>query len=163
VAAIVAPLMAVQRAAAAQVALADRHLRSLARSSARARQLMTVPAIGVVTSLAFLGTVDDPNRFARAGQVGAYVGLTPRRYQSGAMDYSGRISKCGDALTRGYLFEAAHILLRRVKRPSALQAWGKRLATRIGWKKATVAVARKLAVIMARMLKDGSDFQWQAA
>src|SRR3712207_8866226 len=86
----------------------------------------------------------------RSSSVGAYIGLTPRRYQSGEADYTGHISRCGDKLLRAYLYEAAGIILHRVSRRSALKAWGTRLAKRIGTKKATVAVARKLSVIPHR-------------
>lgn len=104
--------------------------------------------------------MDDPARFVRSSGVGAYFGLTPRRYQSGEVDRDGSVSKCGDTLTRTYLFEAAGTLLARVARWSALKAWGARLARRIGSKKARVAVARKLAVIMHRIWIDGSEFRW---
>jgi transposase len=92
--------------------------------------------------------------------VGAYFGLTPRRHQSGEVDRSGKVSKSGDALTRTYLFEAAGALLSRVARWSALKAWGVRLARRVGGKKARVALARKLAVLMHRVWTDGTEFRW---
>jgi transposase len=92
--------------------------------------------------------------------VGAYFGLTPRRHQSGETDYDGKISRCGDVLTRTYLFEAAGVLLARVARWSALKAWGTRLAKRVGGKKARVALARKLAVLMHRVWVDGTEFRW---
>ena len=92
--------------------------------------------------------------------VGAYVGLTTRRYASGEVDWTGRISKCGDKLLRSYLYEAANVLLTRVAKWSALKAWGIRLAKRSGLRKAKVAVARKLAVILHRMWIDGTEFNW---
>jgi len=92
--------------------------------------------------------------------VGAYLGLTTRRYASGETDWTGRISKRGDAMLRSYLFEAAGVLLTRVQKWSKLKAWGLKLAKRIGMRKAKVAVARKLAVILHRMWIDGTDFQW---
>ena len=92
--------------------------------------------------------------------MGAYFGLTPRRHQSGEVDRDGRVSKCGDALTRTYLFEAAGALLCRVTKGSALKAWGTRLARRVGSKKARVALARKLAVLMHRVWIDGTEFRW---
>ena len=88
------------------------------------------------------------------------VSLTPRRFQSGETDYTGKISRCGDRLTRTYLYEAAGIILNRVSRWSTLKAWRTRLARKIGHKKATVAVARKLAVILHRMWRDGTEFRW---
>src|SRR6266702_4102167 len=105
-------------------------------------------------------TIDDPTRFKRSRSVGAYVGLTTRRHASGETDWTGRISKCGDAMLRSYLFEAANVLLTRVPKWSALKAWGMRLAKRNGLRKAKVAVARKLAVILHRMWVDGTEFNW---
>ena len=121
---------------------------------------MSAPGVGVLVALAYVSVVDAPERFARSSSVGAYIGLTPRRYQSGEEDYTGHISRCGDKLLRTYLYEAAGIILHRVPRWSALKAWGTRLARRIGTRKATVAVARKLSVILHRMLRDGSEFRW---
>ena len=121
---------------------------------------MTTPGIGPITALMFKATLDDPTRFARSRNVGAYLGLTPRRHASGEIDWTGRISKCGDAMLRSYLYEAAGVLLTRVQKWSALKAWGMRLAKRIGMRKARVAVARKLAVILHRMWVDGADFIW---
>ena len=123
---------------------------------------MTVPGVGPMTALAFVTAIDDPARFARSASVGPYLGLTPRRHQSGGIDWSGRISKHGDSLARHMLYEAANSLLSRVRRWSALKAWGMRLARRIGAKKARVALARKLAVILHRMWCDASDFRWTA-
>jgi transposase len=113
-----------------------------------------------ITALAFKATIDDPARFARSRSVGAYVGLTSRRHASGEVDWTGRISKCGDAMLRSYLFEAAGVLLTRVPKWSAVKAWGVRLAKRNGLRKAKVAVARKLAVILHRMWIDGTEFNW---
>ena len=101
--------------------------------------------IGPITALAFYSAIDDPTRFQHSRLVGAYVGLTPRRHASGEVDWTGRISKCGDAMVRTYLFEAAGVLLTRVQHWCSLKAWGVRLWKRIGFKKAKVAVARKLA------------------
>ena len=123
------------------------------------RQLMTVPGIGPVAALAFRTGVDDPHRFARSRTVAAHFGMTPKRFQSGEMDYSGRISKCGDRAVRQALFDAAGSLLRRCRKPSALRTWGLRIMKRAGIKKATVAVSRKMAVIMHRMWLDGTNFQ----
>jgi transposase len=119
---------------------------------------MTAPGLCPITSLCFKATIDDPTRFKRSRSVGAYVGLTNRRHASGEVDWSGRISKCGDAMLRTYLFEAANVLLTRATKWSALNAWGIRLAKRNGLRKAKVAVARKLAVILHRMWVDGTEF-----
>ena len=121
---------------------------------------MTVPGVEPLTALAFVTTVDDPTRFRRSSSVGAYLGLTPRRHQSGERDVSGRISKCGDRLTRSYLFEAANVLLTRVERWSSLKAWAIRLSKRSGTKKAKVALARKLATLLHRLWQDGTTFRW---
>lgn len=127
------------------------------------RQLMTVPGVGPLTALAFRATVDQPERFRRSRDVGAHLGLTPRRYQSGETDVQGRVSRCGDELARTLLYEAAHTLLTRCKKWSALKAWGMNVAKRRGMAKARVAVARKLAVIMHRMWCDHSEFRWGKA
>ena len=134
----------------------------MARQDEAVRRLMTAPGVGTLVALAYASVIDDPGRFPRSSSVGAYLGLTPRRYQSGEEDYAGRISRCGDRLLRSYLFEAAGVVLHRVSKWSALKAWGTRLAKRIGAKKATVAVARKLSVIIHRLLRDGSEFRWSA-
>ena len=121
---------------------------------------MTVPGVGPITALAFLSSVDDPSRFKHARDVGPYLGLTPTRYQSGETDRQGRISKCGDTFTRTCLYEAAHVLLTRVQRFSPLKAWGMRLAKRIGGRKARIAVARKMAIILHCIWTDGTEFWW---
>jgi transposase len=123
---------------------------------------MTAPDVGVVVALAYVSAIDDPERFAKSSSVGAYVGLTPRRFQSGEADSTGHISRCGDALLRTYLFEAAGIILHRAATGSTLKAWGTRRVKRIGAKEATVAVARKLAGILHRMWTDASEFRWSA-
>jgi transposase len=138
----------------------DRKALKLARNDAQVRRFMTVPGIGPITALCFKATIDDPTRFKRSRSVGAYVGLTTRRHASGEIDWTGRISKCGDAMLRSYLFEAAGVLLTRVPKWSTLKAWGMRLAKRNGLRKATVAVARKLAVILHRMWVDVTEFNW---
>jgi len=124
------------------------------------RRLMTVPGIGPLTALAFRATIDQPGRFRKSRDVGAHLGLTPRRYQSGQTDVQGRISRCGDELARTALYEAAHSPLIRSSKWSALRAWGLSVAKRRGMARARVAVARKLAVILHRMWADGSEFRW---
>ena len=127
------------------------------------RRFMTIPGVGPVTALAFKTTIDRPDRFRRSADVGAHLGLTPRQYQSGETDRRGRISRCGDTFTRTALFAAANVMLSRTTQWTALKAWGTRLAARSSLKKAKVAVARKLAVIMHRMWRDGTPFRWTAA
>jgi transposase len=158
----VRPLLVVRDMVGREIVGLSRKLLALARTNEASRRLMTVPGIGPITALAFQSAIDDPIRFRRSRSVGAYVGLTSRRYASGEIDWSGRISKCGDGMVRTYLFEAAGVLLTRVPQWCALKAWGLRLSKRVGFKKARVAVARKLAVILHRMWRDGTDFQWSA-
>lgn len=124
------------------------------------RRLMTVPGVGPLTALAFRATIDQPDRFRKSRDVGAHLGLTPRRYQSGETDVQGRISRCGDELARTALYEAAHSLLIRSTKWSALRAWGMNVAKRRGMARARVAVARKLAVILHRMWAAGREFRW---
>jgi transposase len=156
----VGPLLAARTAIEQQVADLDRKVLKLARHDAQVRRFMTTPGVGPITALCFKATIDDPTRFKRSRSVGAYAGLTSRRHASGEVDWSGRISKCGDAMLRMYLFEAAGVLLTRVPKWSALKAWGTRLIKRNGLRKAKVAVARKLAVILHRMWIDGTEFNW---
>ncbi len=156
----VRPLLEVREKVAREIAALYRKLLGLARDDADSRRSMTLPGIGPITALTFHSAIDEPSRFRRSRSVGAYFGLTPRRYASGEIDWTGRISKCGDAMVRSYLFEAAGVLLTRVPQWCKLKAWGHRLWKRIGFKKAKVAVARKLAVILHRMWCDGTDFIW---
>ena len=154
------PLLAVRESVRREIADVHRKLLAWARQDEDIRRSMTVPGIGPITALAFHSAIDEPARFRRSRSVGAYVGLTPRRYASGETDWSGRISKCGDRKLRVYLYEAAGVLLTRVPQWCALKAWGHRLWKRIGFKKARIAVARKLAVMLHRMWRDGTDFIW---
>lgn len=146
-----------------QVRAFDGKLRNLVRHQAVCRRFTTVPGIGTITALAVYAAIDEPSRFRRSGTVGAYLGLTPRRYASGETDRSGRISRRGDGLTRTHLYEAANALLTRGSAFSDLKAWGLRLARKAGFRKAKTAVARKLAVILHAMWKNGTEFRWQAA
>jgi transposase len=159
-AAIVEPLLTVWHALREQIAIFDRQMLARAHGDVAARHLMTIPGVGVVVALAYSAVIDDPARFRRSASVGAYLGLTPRRYQSGEVDHGGHISKCGDGLLRAYLFEAVTVLLSRDLRTSALKTWGLALAKRIGMRRAKVAVARKLAVIMHRVWSDRSEYRW---
>ena len=136
----------------------ERRVQSLARRDHQARLLMSAPGVGVLVSLTYASAIDDPGRFKRSRQVGAHFGLTPKRYQSGEKDMSGRISKIGDRGVRTALYEAAHIILTRPVKAGPLKSWAMRLAARSGKNKAKVALARKLAVILHRMLVDGTPF-----
>jgi transposase len=158
-----AKLLAARRAVLAEVERLERVLLRAARDDVTCRRLMTVPGVGPITALAYQSTIEDPGRFGRARDVGAYVGLVPRRHQSGEVDRSGRISKQGDALLRGYLYEAATVLIRRLQRPCALQTWARTLVGRIGVKKARVALARKLAVLLHHLWSREEDFRWAPA
>jgi transposase len=136
----------------------EKRVRTMARTDARARLLMSAPGVGAIVALTYVSAVDDPARFKSSKMVGAHFGLTPKKYQSGETDYTGRISKIGDGSVRTALYEAAHIILTRPVKGSGLKSWAMRLAMRAGMKKAKVALARKLAVILHRMWVDGTSF-----
>lgn len=159
-AAIVKPLLAVHVVLREQIAKLHRLLLRIVRQDAVCRLLMTMPGVGPVVALTFRSTVDSPARFAHSKAVGAVFGLTPRRHQSGEIDHMGGISKCGDAMLRGVLFEAAQSLLTRVVKWSWLKAWGTKIAQRRGMKRAVVATARRMAVVMHRMWMTGTEFRW---
>jgi transposase len=142
----------------------EKRVRAMARSDARTRLLMSTPAVGPIVALTYAAAVDDPARFKSSKQTGPHFGLTPKRYQSGETDYSGRISKIGDASVREALYQAAHVMLTKpVKGCPQLKSWAMRIARRAGMSKAKVALARKLAVIMHRMLANGTAFTAAAA
>ena len=137
----------------------EKRTRQISRLDARTRLLMSTPAVGPIISLTFASAIDDPSRIKSAKQAGPLFGLTPKKYQSGETDYTGRISKLGDASVREALYEAANIILTKpIKGCTQLKAWATRVARRAGKNKAKVALARKLAVIMLRMLKDNVPF-----
>jgi len=137
----------------------DKQTQKLARSHPPAQLLMTTPSVGPIVALTYAAAIDDPKRFTSSKATGAHFGLTPKKYQSGQTDYTGRISKIGDASVREALYQAAHIMLTKpVKGCTALKSWAMRIAKRAGMRKAKVALARKLAVILHRMLADGKPF-----
>jgi transposase len=154
------PLLEARNMMRKQKALLDRQLSQIARKDDVCKRLMTIPGVGPIVSLAFKATIDDPARFKDSKAVAAHLGLTPRIYQSGEIDRSGNISKCGDKMMRHALYEAANSHLRISKKWSVPKAWGVKLAKRIGARKACVAVARKLAIIMHRMWVDGTEFRF---
>jgi transposase len=156
------PMLRARNALRAEYSSLHRELLRIVRADGTCRRLMTVPGVGAVVAITFTSAIDDPSRFPRSKGVGAHLGLTPRRYQSGETDRVGRVSKAGDAMVRSMLFEAANALLTRSARFSALKAWAIRVAGRAGMKKAKVALARKLAVVMHRMWVDGTGFRWTA-
>jgi transposase len=158
VAGIVLPLLQVWRTVRLQTAALDRRLIAAARGSASCRLLMTMPGIGAVTAASFVAAIEAPENFARSRTVGAWVGLTPRRYQSGEVDYDGHISRRGDHVLRTLLYEGATVLLTRVRGESALRGWGLSLQKRLGFKRAAVALARKMAVVLHSMWRSGMAF-----
>ncbi len=162
--AIAAGLLAARAALRREFDRFEKEVRAMARRDTRTRLLMSVPGVGAIVSLTFTSAIDDPTRFNSSKQVGAYFGLTPTKYQSGETDIDGRITKIGDAWVRAALYEAANIILTKpLKGCTALKSWAMKLARRSGMKKAKVALARKLAVIMHRMLVDGTSFRNAAA
>ena len=159
-AALVEPLLVVRRVLREQIAVLHRHLLAIARNDEVCRRLMTTPGVGPVVALTYRATIDVPARFRNSRAVGAVMGLTPCKYQSGESDRTGAISKCGDEMLRVMLYEAAQILLMRSTKWSWLKAWAMQIARRRGIKKAIVALARRLAVIMHRIWVDGTEFRW---
>jgi transposase len=136
----------------------DNQAHRAARADKRARLLTTAPGVGSIVALTFSSAIDDPRRFKSSKSVGPLFGLTPRRYQSGETDVTGRISKAGDAMVRTALYEAANVILERLAGDPPLRQWGLAVARRAGMRKAKVALARKLAVTLHRMLVDGTRF-----
>jgi transposase len=143
-----------------QIKVLDRRLTGIARRTPIVRLFMTAPGVGAITALSVASAFDDASRFKRSSSAGAYLGLTPRRYESGETSRNGRISKQGNKMTRKHLYEAATTLLTRNLRFSTLKAWGMRLAEASGFKKARIAVARKMAVILHAMWKTNTPFRW---
>lgn len=133
---------------------------SIVRKDEVCRRLMTTPGVGPLVAITFKTAVDDPERISKSKAVGALFGLTPKKYQSGETDVTGGVSRVGDGMVRTALYEAANILLSRVTRFSALKRWGMDLAKRRGLKRAKVALARKIGVILHRMWIDGTNFRW---
>lgn len=162
---IIEPLLTLRTQALRQVAILTKEMTRQSRDDETCRRLMTIPGVGAVSAVTFVATIDTPDRFKRSRSVGAYIGLTSRRYQSGDIDYGGRISKRGDRMLRTVLYEAANSLLCRVKSGpgQALKDWATALKKRTSHKKAVVALARKLAVIMHAIWKDGTEFEMKEA
>jgi len=157
---LVEPMLVVRRTLREQIGVLHRRLLTVVRDDEVCRRLMTVPGVGPVVALTYRATVDVPARFRNSKAVGAVFGLTPSKHQSGEVDRSGAISRCGDDMMRTMLYEAAHIMLVRSTKWSWLKAWAMQIARRRGLKKAVVALARRLAVIMHRIWVDGTEFQW---
>jgi transposase len=157
---LVEPLLIVRRTLREQIGILHGRLLAIVRTDDVCRRLMTVPGVGPVVALTYRATVDVPARFRNSKAVGAVFGLTPCKYQSGEIDRSGGISRCGDEMMRAMLYEAAHIMLVRSTKWSWLKAWAMKIARRRGIKKAIVALARRLAVIMHRIWVDSTEFRW---
>lgn len=160
---IILPLLEAWRGLRIQATELSRQLLAEARRSQSCQLLMSIPGVGAITATAYLTAVEDPANFSRSRSVGAWLGLTTRRYQSGEVDYDGHISRRGDTHVRSLLYEAAVVILTRSHADSDLRSWGMRLREKIGFKRAAVAVARKLAVIMHAMLRSGELFTRTAA
>jgi transposase len=157
-AAIVLPVLEAWRSLRLRAAELGRQLVAGARRSEACRLLMSIPGVGTMTATAFTTAIEEPSNFRKSRSVGAWLGLTTRRYQSGQVDYDGHISRRGDRHVRGLLYEAATVILTRSSAESELRTWGLALKARVGFKRAAVAVARKLAVTMHAMLKSGARF-----
>ncbi len=160
--AILEPLLLARSALRDQLAVLDKRVRDVSRADEVCRRLMTVPGVGAVVALTFRAAIDRPERFSSSKAVGACFGLTPKRHQSGETDRVGAISRAGDTSVRVALFEAAHVMLTRTTRWSALKGWAMRLAERRGAKRAKVALARKLGVVMHRMWLVRTSFRFGA-
>jgi transposase len=160
VAVLVEPLLVVRRVLREQLGILHRRLLATVRDDDVCRRLMTVPGVGAVVALTYRATVDVPARFRNSKAVGAVLGLTPSRYQSGESDRIGRISRCGDEMARMMLYEAAQSMLVRSAKWSWLKAWAMKIARHRGIKKAIVALARRLAVVLHRIWVDGTEFRW---
>jgi transposase len=160
IAELVEPLLMVRRVLREQFGILHRRLLAIVRDDEVCRRLMTTPGVGPVVALTYRATIDVPERFRNSRAVGAVFGLTPSRYQSGEIDRTGAISRCGDEMMRVMLYQAAQIMLVRSTKWSWLKAWAMQIARRRGMKKAIVALARRLAVIMHRIWIDGTEFRW---
>lgn len=152
-------LFAAREAIRNAVAAIDGDVRKMTRKSDVCRRLMTVPGVGPITALAFAAAIDDPHRFKKSRDVGSYLGLVPQRHQSGEIDYSGSISKRGDVKVRTLLYEAANVMLTRYAAPLKLKAWALGIAARSTMRKARVALARRLAIILHAIMRDQTDFK----
>ena len=157
---VIGSMLTARAALQQEFARLHRTLLGLVRADAVCRQLMSVPGVGAIVAITFKSGVDDPTRFKRSRDVGPHFGLTPRKYQSGELDVTGSISKVGDRMVRTALYEAASVMLTRTVCMSPLKSWALAVAKRRGTKKARVALARKLGVILHRMWVDGTSFRW---
>ena len=156
---LVTPLLAVLATMLREFARLTKQVLGIVRQEKICRRLVSAPGVGPITALAYRATIDRPERFRHSRDVGAHLGLTPARYQSGETDIQGKVSRCGDELARTALYEAAHSLLVRSRKWSSLRAWGMKIAKTRGMARARVAVSRKLAVVLHRMWNDQTEFR----
>ena len=153
------PILRARQALRRELAGIEKLARNLAREDPVCRRLMTMPGVGPVVALTFVSAIGDPGRFRRSKDVGPWVGLTPGRNQSGERDIVGRITKAGDSALRAALYQAATVMLYHAG-PNWLKAWALRLAVLRGRKRATVALARRIGVVLHRMWRDGTEFRF---
>jgi transposase len=156
-------LLAAHAALLRELDMFEKRVRAMAREDKRARLIMSAPGVGAIVALTYVSAIDDPARFSSSKRVGPHFGLTPKKYQSGEKDVTGRITKIGDAGVRTALYEAANVILTRPVKGGGLKSWAMKLAKRAGMKKAKVALARKLGVILHRMWIDGTPFDARRA
>jgi transposase len=157
---VIEPMLRAREALSREFYVLHRAMLAIVREDAVCRRLMTVPGVGALVAITFTSAIDDPARFSRSRTVGAHFGLTPKRYQSGETDVVGRITKVGDGMVRAVLYEAAHTMLTRSNRLSTLKRWGLEVAKRRGLKRATVALARKLSVVLLRVWTSDGRFRF---
>jgi transposase len=159
-AAMIEPMLIARAALRQQCAVLHKMMLDRVRKDETCRRLMTIPGVGAIAAITFVTTIDDPDRFQRSRDVGAHLGLTPKKYASGEVDRNLGISKCGDAAMRSVLYQASLSLLTRSTKHSSIRNWGLAVAKRRGLRRAVIAVSRKLAVIMHRIWADGTEFRW---
>ena len=157
---IMAPMLCAREALRTEYSRLHRQVLAIARECPITRRMMTAPGVGPVVAITVKSGIDDPYRFKRSKMVGAHFGMTPRKYQSGEIDVNGRISRIGDVTVRTALYQAAHIILSKATPYSSLKSWAMQVAKRRGLKRAKIACARKLAIILHRMWIDETDFRW---
>ena len=160
---IVLMLMQTQKDVVKQIRAMDKQLAKYASDDPVCKLLKTIPGVGTLTAVSYKTSIDDPSRFTSVADVGAFLGLTPKRYQCGEVDRNGGISKHGSRQTRSLLYEAASCLLTRYGKHTTLAAWATKLRERLGFKKAVVALARKLSTLMLSMWKSGEVYRSEIA
>jgi len=153
-------LIGARAAVLAAIVAIDADIRRMVRASDACRRLMSIPGVGPLVAVTFKSAIDNPGRIVKSKSVGALFGLVPKKYQSGERDFSGSITRTGDESVRTALYEAANVMLTRTTRFSSLKRWALEVAKRRGLKRARIALARKLGVVLHRIWVDGTTFQW---